>query len=70
LQGAFSLAKSPLICPDGPRQGKFTPKKFEMSFSSLQDLDAVSVELSCREKFDGSAQEILAGFLSNCHYAA
>lgn len=31
---------------------------------------AISVELSCREKFDGSAQEILAGFLSNCHYAA
>ena len=32
------------------KQGKFTPKKFEMSFSSLQDLDAVSVELSEKER--------------------
>ena len=31
---------------------------------------AISVELSCREKFDGSSQEFLAGFLLNCHYAA
>ena len=32
------------------KQGKFTPKKFEMSFSSLQDLDAVNVALSEKEK--------------------
>lgn len=31
---------------------------------------AVSVELSCRESFDGSAPEILADFLEHCHYAA
>lgn len=31
---------------------------------------AVSVELSCREGFDGNALEILADFLDNCHYAA
>ena len=31
---------------------------------------AVSVELSCREDFDGNALEILADFLDHCHYAA
>lgn len=31
---------------------------------------AVSVELSCRERFDGSAPELLADFLEHCHYAA
>ena len=31
---------------------------------------AVSVELSCRESFNGSALEILADFLEHCHYAA
>lgn len=31
---------------------------------------AVSVELSCREDFDGNALEILADFLEHCHYAA
>lgn len=31
---------------------------------------AVSAELSCREKFDGDAQTVLADFLENCHYAA
>ena len=30
---------------------------------------AVSVELSCQEKLNGSPQEILENFLSNCHYA-
>lgn len=31
---------------------------------------AVSVELSCRENFDGDALELLADFLEHCHYAA
>lgn len=31
---------------------------------------AVSVELSCREAFDGNALDILADFLEHCHYAA
>lgn len=31
---------------------------------------AVSVELSCREDFDGNALDILADFLEHCHYAA
>lgn len=31
---------------------------------------AVSVELSCREGFDGNALELLADFLEHCHYAA
>lgn len=31
---------------------------------------AVSVELSCRESFDGSAPDILTDFLEHCHYAA
>lgn len=31
---------------------------------------AVSVELSCQERFEGSALEILADFLERCHYAA
>lgn len=31
---------------------------------------AVSVELSCREDFDGNALEILEDFLEHCHYAA
>lgn len=31
---------------------------------------AVSVELTCREEFDGDAARLLAGFLDNCHYAA
>lgn len=31
---------------------------------------AISVELSCQEGFAGNAQEILADFLENCHYAA
>lgn len=31
---------------------------------------AVSVELSCREEFDGDAQTTLANFLEHCHYAA
>lgn len=31
---------------------------------------AVSVELSCREDYDGSAPELLADFLEHCHYAA
>lgn len=31
---------------------------------------AVSAELSCRERFDGNAPEILADFLEHCHYAA
>lgn len=30
---------------------------------------AVNVEISCLENFDGNAQEILADFLENCHYA-
>lgn len=32
------------------KQGQFVPRKFEMSFSSLQDLDAVNVALSEQEK--------------------
>lgn len=32
------------------KQGRFTPKKFEMSFSSLENLDAVNVALSESEK--------------------
>lgn len=32
------------------RQGEFAPKKFEMSFSSLSDLDAVNVALSEKER--------------------
>ena len=32
------------------QQGQFTPKKFEMSFSSLQDLEAVNVALTQEEK--------------------
>lgn len=31
---------------------------------------AISVELSCREGFDGDALEILGDFLEHCHYAA
>lgn len=31
---------------------------------------AVSVELSCRDSFDGDPLETLTGFLDNCHYAA
>lgn len=31
---------------------------------------AVSVELTCREDFDGDAARLLAGFLDSCHYAA
>ena len=31
---------------------------------------ALSVELTCREGFDGDAARLLAGFLDNCHYAA
>ena len=31
---------------------------------------AVSVELSCREDFDGDALALLAEFLDRCHYAA
>lgn len=31
---------------------------------------ALSVELSCREDFDGDALELLADFLEHCHYAA
>lgn len=31
---------------------------------------ALSVEVSCREDFDGDAQDILADFLEHCHYAA
>lgn len=30
---------------------------------------AISVELVCREGFDGDAGELLAQFLDNCHYA-
>ncbi len=30
---------------------------------------AISVEVSCQEEFNGIAREILADFLSNCHYA-
>lgn len=30
---------------------------------------AVSVELACREGFDGDAGQLLAQFLDNCHYA-
>lgn len=30
---------------------------------------AVSVELTCREKFDGDAAQLLGEFLDNCHYA-
>lgn len=30
---------------------------------------AVSVELACREGFDGDAPQLLALFLDNCHYA-
>lgn len=30
---------------------------------------AISVELACREGFDGDAEELLAQFLDNCHYA-
>lgn len=32
------------------KQGRFTPKKFEMSFSTLENLDAVNVALSESEK--------------------
>lgn len=32
------------------QQGKFLPKKFEMSFSSLQDLDTVNVALTEKER--------------------
>lgn len=32
------------------QKGKFTPRNFEVSFSSLQDLDAVSVSLNDQEK--------------------
>ena len=32
------------------QQGQFTPKKFEMSFSSLQDLESVNVALTEEEK--------------------
>lgn len=31
---------------------------------------AVSVELTCREGFDGDAAQLLARFLDRCHYAA
>lgn len=31
---------------------------------------AVSVELSCREGFDGDTPELLTDFLERCHYAA
>lgn len=31
---------------------------------------AVSVELTCREAFEGDAAQLLARFLDNCHYAA
>ena len=31
---------------------------------------AVSVEVSCREAFEGDAAEILTDFLEHCHYAA
>lgn len=34
------------------KQGEFTPKRFEMSFSSLKDLDAVNVALSEKEKMN------------------
>ena len=34
------------------QKGEFTPKKFEMSFSSFKDLDAVSVALSEEEKLN------------------
>ena len=34
------------------QRGEFVPKKFEMSFSSLKDLDAVSVALSENEKMN------------------
>lgn len=30
---------------------------------------AVSVELTCRQDFDGGAAELLGRFLDNCHYA-
>lgn len=30
---------------------------------------AISVELACREEFDGDAGELLARFLDSCHYA-
>lgn len=30
---------------------------------------AVSVELTCREEFDGDAAELLGEFLDSCHYA-
>ena len=31
---------------------------------------AISVELTCRQGFDGDAAQLLARFLDNCHYAA
>jgi len=31
---------------------------------------ALSVEVSCRETFDGSAEDVLTAFLERCHYAA
>lgn len=31
---------------------------------------AISVELSCRESFDGDALDVLENFLESCHYAA
>ena len=30
---------------------------------------AISVEFTCQEEFDGGAEELLAQFLDNCHYA-
>ena len=30
---------------------------------------AISLELACREGFDGDAEELLAQFLDHCHYA-
>lgn len=39
------------------------------AFGVYGDL-AVSVELACREDFDGDAAQLLARFLDHCHYAA
>lgn len=39
------------------------------AFGVYQDC-AISVELTCREDFDGDAAQLLAGFLDSCRYAA
>lgn len=50
------LRRAIFTLQDQIKLGQFTPKKFEMSFSSLRDLDAVSVELSESEKMNLSGR--------------